>query len=441
MAGQSISQILAAEAANEFSSRDATRRAYREAGYTRKPTNQVYGYALNKLKLSLAAMKEGTVRKALEDMSVTHFAEIVACDDLFSVASTVGGALYSAYQNPHVKKFIDHMIAKGRESLSSLFSSGSTSVSSEYNTQMGNASKEGVSLNHIFSTLTESVPAESDPYDIPKSVFTNRATGDFPVAANASGAFFFKLAGRRMAESWSVLNNASAYNPDSGVTTGTFATGNGPLLPSISLISRLKLEGFEIEIIPSTSFNSSQGALVFGFLTSDSYGTDPFGSLNILTFDEASTLPFFRVGDVKQRYTSRMFPTTDTSIPQWTTPTPTEDFYGTFICIGKGLSASVTVQFRWTLLYSIQPVQSALNLIRGKIPKMGPYTDTFMEWLSVKYPDIVYWPAAEVLKLYRKLQDCGSENYSDLIRVEHLYDHKHIASPTYAAMPQSIQEF
>lgn len=425
--GESPGQIILERKPGE--TRQIVRNAALDAGYTSAPTLQVYGYALYKLKdLYASGTTDRDLQRSIDSMSVTDFAQVVACDDLLSVALDAGKSLYHLAQRPAVRSFVGGLLRKGHEKFGDWLNGYAPSTASrDSDLSMGSSSSDGVSLGHVFSCLTESVPCVSDPADIPKAVYTNRMTTSFTQVVNATGGLFLKLVGARFANTgFYTINNATGYDPDSGGVTGTYTLADGPLRSSNTSFSRTKIEGFEIEISPLASLNSVNGAYVAGFLTDDTSSGLPFGSQTVLTFTAATQLPFFRVCDMKTKITSRMYPTTDPSVTQWeavgTTNIPD---YSSFFIIVKGASASVSLNFRMTIVYSILPSLAAQNLIRGKIPSMGPYTDIFCEWLRVRYPDIIYWPSAAILALYRKFTELRSTSYTELIKINHEYQHEH----------------
>jgi len=176
------------------------------------------------------------------------------------------------------------------------------------------------------------------------------------------------------------------------------------------------------------ALNNSEGGYVAGFFTDQlsTQGTGSTGSSNILTFDNLSEFPYFRVCDMKTTTHHRMYPTTDRSITEWYNAStsvgiPRPD-YSTFMLIAKGLDSNASISVRITLVYSVMPTKSVQNLIRGTVPPMGPYTDFFFEYLRTRFPDIVYWHPQKVLELYRKVVAMRTDSYTELSKFDYTYE-------------------
>jgi len=146
---------------------------------------------------------------------------------------------------------------------------------------------------------------------------------------------------------------------------------------------------------------------------------------NIMSFQNLSEIPYFRVCDMKTTTYHRMYPTTDRSVQEWynassSVGSPRPD-YSSFGLIVKGADPNATISFRFTLVYSVMPQKSVQNLIRGQIPIMGPYTDFFLEFLRTRFPDIVYWSPKKVLELHRVITSMRTDSYTALAKFDFKY--------------------
>lgn len=391
------------------------------------PQTQVYKMALAKLHHTM-----GEKDPNIANLSLKEFAVIVSVDDLPTMLLSAGTAAYNLYkQNPTVKTFVDGAISKGYNAVKNLLFSGSSQRSTPPGmTMMITDEVDAVCVGHLFGAITKDVPVVSDPSDIPRLVYTNKIAYNFAVPVNASGNACVFITGPNFASNQSIstpafigTNTQNSYNPDSSTTTGGWVYLPGPLGANLANFMRTKFLGMEIIVTPFVSMNASEGGYVAGFVQ-DQMSTADTGNCpdqNIVTFGIASQLPGFEVNSLKQGGCYRSIPSSDRTIEEWKgtssanlTLAPRSD-YGTFVMIIKGADPSATIDIQLSIAYSVLPDKLAVNLIRGTLPPLAPYTDQFMEYLRVRYPDIMFWPPEKVVALYEVLSKIRP-SYRELVK-------------------------
>lgn len=387
-------------------------------------SSAVYTAALAKLKESMTKTNPD-----LSALSLRTFAVLVAEDDLLSAAQTVGSAAYALYQNPQVKLFVDGLVSKGYNAIRDVLFRPATSSALLDNNVAPNNATDAVSVDHLFGCLTKEVPAVGDPSDIPRLVYTNKLFLNQTLSMNSSGSAGFVINGQGFFTDGSsstrcfiLTNTANSYNPDSSIVTGTWVPQAGPLATSVPLFRVVKFLGIEVKVVPFVSMTAAQGGYVAGVLQ-DQLSTSSSGSFmneNVMTFANLSQQPGFEVCSMRTTSTSRSIPSIDRTLSTWwgtdTTFGAYRIDYGSFGLIVKGADPGATLDIQISLTYTLLPDKSAVNIIRGISPPIAPYTNQFMEFLRVRYPDMMLWSQEQVLELYQKLKACP-QTYNALTKI------------------------
>jgi hypothetical protein len=405
-----------------------------------------YEYALSKV---FSDFKEGNTELGemlrAADLSLQEFIELLCSDDLVTSAIAAGEAAYSIYQKPAVKKFVNSMVSKGYKKIASYFSKPPiVDPVDRVSPGMAHVGADSVNLGYIFGALTNTLPPISDPNDVPKSVFTQRFEGEFNVSANASGACgviirsqAFYLALTSAGSSWLAVNNAVGYNPASNNSTGTWAGDVGPLSGSNSMFASARMLGTQVSVRPQVSLTNSQGVYTCGMVNSQLDTSSSFMTNSVYTFDQLSQLPYFAVYDMKTTAYTRSIPDNAGDMARWNNVAggvmydSANNTYGSFALILAGAAPSATFTISYSTTYSIQPSKTGNLLLRGTTPGFGAYSQRFVDYLRVRYPDLGMWPHQKVGELYEHLLSLGTDSYSKLIQGAS-YAYTHQATQTFA---------
>lgn len=403
---------------------DVVDKALANGGYAPGSSHKTL-YALNKMRNHL--FKD----YAKDEMpNLNEFIDIICADDLSTIVSGVGMATNLYQTNPIIKDLVDKAIKFGKNKISQMFNSTQSTNLSDDKLLLQHRGAEAVNLEHIFGCLAAPLPAVSDPSDIPKLVYSNSFVYETILTPNATGSLgfcldprFYFISTAATARFFTALNNATGYNAGLG-TGGSWTVNSGPLGASMSSFTQCKLLGYEVEIVPTTSFNQSEGAMVYGILMDD------FDNLNAIgvcptqaspTFTTLSQINNFVVSDLKcGKVFNRVIPTTDRNYLEWiqaSNGTNVNTEYSKFVLLGMGLDPSASISLRFTIKFSVLPSVAAQALIRPSIPIMGLYTDYFFEYLRATYPDLPNWSQKDVLNYYEKLMELKTDSYSKLAQL------------------------
>jgi len=225
--------------------------------------------------------------------------------------------------------------------------------------------------------------------------------------------------------SFIVSNNSAAYIPTSTVTTGTWAYTAGPLAPQTTAgtIEQIKVTGMTIDLVPFTSFNTSQGGyLVTPMQQQISYSLNAVPDVYIINTPFMSLLPSTMIYDFKTTSRVNMIPSSNSDDCPWTSitniPTVSRD-YGKVLIQIVGAASAANINAKVTLTWAVVPDPGQSGFIKGSIPEMGAATDKFCEYLKTRYPNIIHWNEEHLLALYEQLNSIGSDKYDDLVRITH----------------------
>lgn len=362
--------------------------------------------------------------------NLNEFVDIICADDLSTIIGGVGMATNLYQTNPIIKDLVDKAIRFGKNKISQLFNSSQSSNIADDKLLLQHRGADAVNLEHIFGCLAAPLPAVSDPSDIPKLVYSNSFVYEIILTPNATGSVGFCLDPRMffistasVSRFFTAINNATGYNSGTGAG-GSWAINSGPLGGSMGSFTQCKLLGFEVEIVPTVSFNQAEGAMVYGILMDDfdnlnSVGVCPTQSTP--TFTTLSQLNNFMVSDLKcGKVYNRVIPTTDRNYLEWiqsSNGTTINSEYSKFVLLGLGLDVSASISLRFTIKFCVLPSITAQALIRPAIPIMGLYTDYFFEYLRATYPDLPNWSQKDVLNYYEKLMELKTDSYNKLTQL------------------------
>jgi len=282
--------------------------------------------------------------------------------------------------------------------------------------QLGYSGVDAVNLDYIFGSITAHVPAESNPDDIPNTVFSNEFITEYTLTANALGGAAFVLkpenlvsTGTNANDRYIAVNIDPLFNPTTGAG-GTFTGFASPLATAGALLfTRVKSLGIELEIIPTTSALNSKGNYVTVFSTTELGSTAYPGTLT-LSYAAISRIPYARIIDMRTAASSRSFESTVYRDMATANANPEN----VFVLVMQACEPSASVLLRVTQKYQAQVADGGLSVVRGKIPRMGNFTSKFKDFLRVNYPDIIHWPSGEVRDLYRQLKTVPPD-YSALV--------------------------
>jgi len=182
-------------------------------------------------------------------------------------------------------------------------------------------------------------------------------------------------------------------------------------------------------VTPTTSLNNSEGSYVCGYLPSQisTTTTDAFVSAP-LTVAELVQYSGTVVSDMKTINAVRSYPTAELSFGSlWLTvgasSSATPSDYGSLFVIMVGCAPGATLSIKVSLQYSLGLAKGINNLILASQPKMGLYTNNYLEYLRLRYPNIQNWPDKEIMALYQKVIASGTCSYKKLIKIDHDYVH------------------
>lgn len=395
------------------------------------------GYAPNsghKLIYALTKLRNSIFKDySKEEMpSLNEFVDIICVDDLSTIVSGVGMATNLYQTNPVIKNLVDKAIKYGKNKISQIFTSANGSNLSDDKLLLQHRGADAVNLEHIFGCLAAPLPAISDPSDIPKLVYSNSFVYETILTPNSTGSVGFCLDPRMFfistaatARFFTAVNNATGYNSGLG-TGGSWTINPGPLGSSITSFTQCKLLGYEVELVPTVSFNQSEGAIVYGILMDDFDNLNTVGvcpTQSTPTFTTLSQLNNFIVTDMKcGKVYNRVIPTTDRNYLEWiqaSNGTSINTEYSKFVLLGLGLDASASISLRFTIKFSVLPSIAAQALIRPAIPIMGLYTDYFFEYLRATYPDLPNWSQKDILNYYECLMNMKTDSYNKLTQLNY----------------------
>jgi hypothetical protein len=377
------------------------------------PKTNVLKQALEKVKRKMAKDLKDT---SIDKLSVYDFAKILDVDDLGAIANAVGGELYSLYNKPIVKAFVDRQLTNGINKLKSLFRSPADGISS-INTKI-----EAVNVGYIVGALTANFPPESDPSDLPYPVYTNKYTRNYTYTLNINGAGLWIIDPNNIAsvsgiltEKWLAFNKDDSFSPQDGTNITWDTALASPLGTSVTLIDNLKPLGIEVVVKPIVSNLNNQGQYILGTLQRDKDRFLPYKT-QVTTWDELSSMIGFNTYSLKQDATTRSYPTSlsFSSDPSKNTSSNT-DCFGFTILLVDGAAAEASFSISVSVAYSLQPTEIGLVLLRGRVPHMGPYTARFAEFMRIKYPDMCTWDREKMNKYCQRLTQC-KPIYEELVK-------------------------
>jgi len=367
---------------------------------------------------------------SFEKLTDVEVRDILVLDDPLSTAVSVGSGLYTAYKSPHVKKFVDGLVSRGVEKVTSLWKSSSPSPSPSLQTKQPGYLSSGdttqnVQLDFIFGALTQSLPTLADPFDAPKMVYSNQFSKDITINCNSAGAAVLLIQASHLFssnvtatdEAFMAVAHSATYDPYSHVVP-TYVRYPSPLAPSAGLMGRAKVLGLELVVTPTMSAVNNKGAYVVGtFPEAMTNGDDHIMSEEFLTYDDLSTVPGFVISDMKTSVTTRVYPSPDPLGRAFNTVPATEqmtmDFH-TFVLSIRGAEDGAQLSVKYTLMWSGLPTLDGQVIVRGSLPSYGPHTMFFAEFLRVRFPDIIHWEAPKILDLYQFLKSSGQTSLESL---------------------------
>jgi hypothetical protein len=321
--------------------------------------------------------------------------------------------------SPVLFKFLRKAHKLGYDSVKNVFAMMPAETIRDQRTSLFGRGARSVNLQYIFGRLTEGVQGVPDPHDLPLKVYVNQCTAEITLTTNVNGNLVAMIhpigatlaSGATNGTRWLTYNNGALYDPDSATVPDVAATisEDGPLLPSVPLMEKFSAQGIEVQVKPLVSLTASQGSYCFGVSQSNWSGNPVWQ--DAMTYGQLSTVPGFRISDMRTSLTARSFNSTE-----WITADNDTSFSNEqdMILIVSGAEPGIRINIRWTLTYQVQPSASGNMIIRGELAQMGAYTKIFEDFLRVSYPDIINYSKEEVLALYRKCLSCGSNDYNAL---------------------------
>jgi hypothetical protein len=320
--------------------------------------------------------------------------------------------------SPVLFKFLKKAHKLGYDNVKNVFTMLPAETIRDQRTSLFGRGARSVNLQYIFGRLTEGVQGVPDPHDLPLKVYVNQCTAEITLATNASGNLVAMIhpigatlnGGNANGTRWLTYNNGALYDPDSATVpdSGETSSDAGPLYPSVALMEKFSAQGIEVQVKPLISLTASQGSYCFGVLQSNWSGNPVWQEA--MTYGQLSTVPGFRVADMRTSLTARSFNSTEWITVDSTSFSNEQDM----ILIVSGAEPGVRINIRWTLTYQVQPSADGNMIIRGELAQMGPYTKIFEDFLRVSYPDIINYTKEELLALYKKCLACGSNDYNVL---------------------------
>lgn len=388
------------------------RKIVREANFRSKGQPQ-----LNEMRLALeksrkfitSKVTDADLRGKMSLLSDADFRKLLDVDDPYSDDS-------EDYDDQLiVSQIFQKMADYGYKSIHNLMLSSSPLHKHEFTT-LGLSGSDDVNLDWIFGGISASVPCEPSPDDIPNLIFCNDFVQEYTLVANVLGSAGFVLKPENLAYTGSAVdtsyiayNVAAAFDSFTGIGGTWNAVISAVATPGEPLFTKVKSTGFEIEVVPITSALNSKGKYVV-VSTTTPVNESSYPTTIAIGIAAIGRIPWSRTMDMRSPCASRLFEESVYKNVDSGSSNP-ENF---FIVLMQGCEAGASINIRITQKYAAQVSDQGMSIVKGRMPRLGVYSQKFKDFLRVYYPGITTWNSCDVEKLYRQLKGVGT-NYGELV--------------------------